>query len=281
MTAVDRALDDLYGAPPREFVLVRARVERELRETGDQDAADEIRRRRPPPLAAWACNQLARHDLAGVGGLLSLTEQIASSQATLGHRGAEPDVLRQLTHERHQLLEQLADAAVRLLRDQTPKPDAHRATIANTLDAASATPELAPELGRGRLTATLAAPSGFGPLPGAERPGRAEARRKPSARDVDSARRALEEARRRADELHVAADTAAAEEISAQLEMETTAARVQEVREALTRTEESASAAARAADAARERSDSARRQAKGADEALEEARRRLADLGGG
>jgi hypothetical protein len=273
-TRWDDALDQLYSASPREFVLVRARLERELRADGDDEHATEIRRRRPPQLAAWACNQLARTEGNSVAELVKVTQAIAQAQSALGAHG-DADELRRLTRDRNALLERLAEDAVRSLRGLTPKPETHRSTIANTLDAASANLHVAPELGAGHLTQTLVAPSGFGPLPG---PVSSAAPREPSQKDLDKARREVIDFGRRADDLRSAADAAAAELTSAQLEVETTRAHVNEIRDALRRADDLAAAATQDADAARQRAEAAHADARRAQLAFEDAQAHLAAL---
>src|SRR5436309_2901107 len=61
---VEAALDELYGAPPDEFLAVRSALERKFRDAGYRDAASELHHRRRPNLAAWATNQVARRNAA-------------------------------------------------------------------------------------------------------------------------------------------------------------------------------------------------------------------------
>jgi hypothetical protein len=230
MTAtLDDALDELYGVRPEEFVLVRSRLERELKAAGDTDAASAVKRLRRPHLAAWACNQLARDDPDGVAALFEATASVATAQQrTIG--GGDPDELRAATRERQQLLDQLVDAGLRALARHAPKPAQYRDNLASTLDAATLDPEAAALLRAGRLTQPLLAPSGFGPLDPAAVPG-AEPRavRKPTSRERDRARRELERAQGTVETLAAAADEAEAEAASADLAAQSALGHLQEV----------------------------------------------------
>ncbi|HEY6319808.1 MAG TPA: hypothetical protein VI462_18195 [Acidimicrobiia bacterium] len=229
-TALDRALDELYAASPEEFVLVRARLERELRDAGEADAAADVRARRRPNLAAWACNQLARTNPEGVAALLDATQRVVDAQARAGP-GALAAALRDAARERNELVDRLTDAAVGGLRGRVPQPDGYRASIAATLDAASLEAEHADELRTGRLTRALAAPAGFGPLgvPRAAVPADDE------RGAAERAREALAVAKRDATAAANAAKTAASELTSATLRADAATAHLEEVERALER----------------------------------------------
>ena len=228
--ALDDALDELYGVRPEEFVLVRSRLERELKAAGDNDAANAVKRLRRPHLAAWACNQLAGDDADGIAALFEATASVATAQQrTIG--GGDPDELRTATRERQQLLDQLVDAGLRALARHVPEARAeYRDNIAATLDAATLDPEAAALLRAGRLTQPLLAPSGFGPLDPTAVPG-AEPRvvRKPTSRERDRARRELERAQDTVETLAAAADEAEAEAASADLAAQSALGHLQEV----------------------------------------------------
>src|SRR5262245_31978327 len=53
-----QGLETLYKAPLAEFISERKRLAAELRAAGDEDAAQELSRRRRPTASAWAVNQL-------------------------------------------------------------------------------------------------------------------------------------------------------------------------------------------------------------------------------
>jgi hypothetical protein len=230
MTAgLDDALDELYGVRPEEFVLVRSRLERELKAAGDSDAANAIKRLRRPHLAAWACNQLARDDPDTIAALFDATAAVATAQQrTIG--GGDPDELRAATRARQELIDHLVAAGLRALARHAPKPAQYRDNIASTLDAATLDPEAASGLRAGRLTQPLLPPSGFGPLDPTAIPG-AEPRpvRKPTSREREKARREVERAQHAADALAADADEADAEAASADLAAQSALGHLQEV----------------------------------------------------
>jgi hypothetical protein len=251
-TQLDEALDELYAASPEEFVLVRSRLERELRAAGAADAAAEVRRRRRPNLAAWAVNRLARAQPDDVAALVAATRRLADAQQGV-LRGDAADRLRLDARDRQALLGRLAGDAVAGLRGHAPKPDAYRDPILGTLDAAAADPDAAADLVAGRLTRPLAPPAGFGPAPDRDAPPIGAA----SGPDP-AARRALTEARQALKASEAAAKSAASELTSAELRADAADAHLREVERALERAQASAEQAAEQRRVARDRSDAAR-----------------------
>ncbi len=257
-SALERALDELYAATPEEFVLVRTRLAGELRQVGEAAAASDVRGRRRPNLAAWACNQLARQHGEELEELLDVTRRAAAAQgATL--RGGDAAALRRERQHRQELLERLAEEGVRLLRGRAPKPETYHDGIIATLDAASLDPDAAEELRAGRLTRPMSPPAGgFTTAPGldpveAVTAGRDEA--------MEEARRELAEAQRAAHQADQAAKTASAELASAELRADTATAHLQEVERALERARASADDASEQARQAVARRDEAQRAA--------------------
>ena len=264
-TALDRALDELYAATPEEFVLVRARLERGLRDAGETEAAADVRGRRRPNLAAWTCNQLARTDPQGVAALLDATRRVLDAQMRAGP-GASAAALRDAAKERNALIDRLTDAAVAGLRGRVPQPEGYRPSIAATLDAGSLEPEHAVELRTGRLIRALAAPAGFGPLDAAATGEGADARAR-----AETAREAVAAARREATAVANAAKTAAAELTSATLRADAATAHLEEVERALERARTSAAQTEEQARVARARADEAQAAADAASAALRKA----------
>ncbi|HEY8217181.1 MAG TPA: hypothetical protein VIH82_08605 [Acidimicrobiia bacterium] len=227
--SLDEALDELYGVAPEEFVLVRSRLERDLKAGGDGEAAVMIKRLRRPHLAAWACNQLARHDPDAIVALFDATAEVAGAQQrTIG--GGDADELRAATRRRQEQLDELVNEGLRMLARHAPKPAQYRDNIAATLDAATLDAEAAGLLRAGRLTQPLLAPAGFGPLDPAFVPGAApRPARKVSSRERDRAQRDLDRAQQAADALVSAADEADAEVASADLATQSALGHLQEV----------------------------------------------------
>jgi hypothetical protein len=275
-SALERALDELYAATPEEFVLVRSRLAGELRGAGEPDAASDLRGRRRPNLAAWACNQLARQHADELGELLDVTRRAAAAQGA-ALRGGDPAQLRWERQRRQDLVTRLAGAGVQLLRGRAPKPDTYRDAISATLDAASLDPQAAEELRAGRLTRTLSPPAGFptalglAPSEAASEPGRDDA--------LEAARRELADAQRAALQAEQAAKTAAAERASAELRADTATAHLQEVERALERARASVDEAGEQARLARVRGDEAQDAADHAARRVRDAEQRVGGSG--
>jgi len=275
---LEGALDELYAAAPDEFVLVRSRVERELKAAGEAEAAKEVHRRRRPHLAAWATNQLVRRNADDLAGLLDVTARVAQAQHG-AVRGGGGDDLRELTRERNEIIDRLTSEGVQLLRGHAPKPDTYRDNIAATLDAASLDPARSDDLRTGRLTHPLAPPAGFGPDP-AGPVGSAAPRGRDDRKVREKAKREVAQAQKRAEGLADARDDARAEQASAEIEVESAAAHARDVEQALGRATASLEQAAARSRAARERAEAADREAAIAISDVREAEARLKELNG-
>lgn len=155
--------DELYELDPGEFTPARNQVVRRLRKAGNRRLAAQVAALRRPSPAAWAVNQLARHQRADLDDLLRLGDVLRTAQSHL-LAGADPSDLRHAAHARRDAVARLADAAVALLDQRGSGAAAHRAEVTATLEAASLDPQAAAHVSRGRLTTGLDPPSGFGDL---------------------------------------------------------------------------------------------------------------------
>lgn len=156
--------DELYAAPPADFVAVRDEAVRAAKERGDKEFAAAAGRLRRPTRAAWLANLLARHRREQLDGLLELAGSLAAAQRTL-----DGDALRALSSRRRQLVAAMAREAGRLARDaHEAVNDSVLRELGDILEAALADPVAADEVRSGRLTRTISY-SGFGPAadPGA------------------------------------------------------------------------------------------------------------------
>jgi hypothetical protein len=153
--------DELFGLPPEEFVAARDELARRLKREGDAEAARRVKALRRPSLSAWAVNQLARRQRAGLGPLLAAGERLrAAHQAALAGEGA--DKLRAAAKAEREAVAGLVEDALELLREAGhAATDATRDRVAATLHAAAASQEAADLVRDGRLTTDLD-PSGFG-----------------------------------------------------------------------------------------------------------------------
>ena len=147
------ALEQLYAAEPEQFVAERRRVERELRDAGRAEEADEIAGRKKPPLPVYTANRLARERPEDVARLISAGERL-----TAGHEAGDADALRK---EQAELAKQVAE----LVRKTGPLSEPMEQRLAVLLRAAASDPESADLLRRGVLSEELE-PAAFGALAG-------------------------------------------------------------------------------------------------------------------
>jgi hypothetical protein len=272
----DDALRELSQALPDEFVLARARLQRELREAGDTEGATALGRRRRPNLAAWACNQLTHRHPEMIDDLVGATEEVAAAQRA-ALRGEDGERLRSRGQARQAVIEEAADLAVATLKGVAPEPAGHRDTILATLDAASLEADATAELRAGVLAKPMRAPAAFDlveGLPSAPSPTPAKSR----GRERAQAERDVENARADVTALAAAADELDAEQASAEMHANSTAVQCGEIEQALVRAQEAARAASEAARAARARVEQGKRQLRVASERLRQAEARRSEL---
>lgn len=206
-----RAIDELYGVPPKEFASARSAKAAALKAAGRTADAEAVRRLAKPSPLLWATNQLARLDPDRVARFVDVVHRVRQSQLRDPRTAAEgmQTIRAELQALTSRAGEALAKAGYRVAASAT-------ARISNTVLGAAVDAELIDDLRRGRLAAELPAP-GFEALAGgapgrtlqlvrggktaaraetAERPhARAEAARTPE--HAERARRAEEAAARR------------------------------------------------------------------------------------
>jgi hypothetical protein len=274
--------DQLYDVHPAEFVPARNELARSLRAEGRKDLAAAVGKLRRPTPAAWAVNQLSRHERGAVEDLVRRGEQLRAAQerALAGAPAAE---LREATRARRDALVALAESAVRFFAERGQAVDAHRQDISDTLDAASLDPQAARAVLGGRLTTALEPPSGFGelgsfsteafglaPTPGAE----------PPAPEVTDAERAARAARRRAEELEATAEASEARAERRRRELEEAEAEVARLERDLDAARRRVELAAEDAEAAQQAAVEARQAAARATAERESAEAHLQDVSG-
>ena len=120
------ALDALYTAPLGDFIAERKRLAAELRAAGEQDAANQLGRRRRPTTSAWTVNQLYRHARDAFDALLAAARGIRKGD--LGE-----------TRPYRQALAELRKRAAGILRDAGHAPtEATLRRVTGTLAAVAA-----------------------------------------------------------------------------------------------------------------------------------------------
>jgi hypothetical protein len=154
----DEVADELYALPPEQFTAARDARAQEAKAAGEKETAARIAALRKPTVLAWLVNLLVRELPDEIGGFLDLGEALREATATLS--GPE---LRQLSEQRHRLVQALVRQAAALARQA-----GHRTTedvargLEETLAAALTDPAVAEHLRVGRLTSGLTA-TGFPP----------------------------------------------------------------------------------------------------------------------
>lgn len=209
MDSLEQTLDELYSAQPEEFVALRSRLAKALKQNGRADDAKSIMAIRKPTVAAWALNQLSRNNRRETDLLLNAGERLRQAQAgvlagTERHafneaRRAERKAVTQLTRKAEILLEARGKVSATVLNQ-----------ISQSLSIGAISPQGRDLLARGRFSEPLQA-EGFGlvsDLAGANPP---PVRRpsKPSAKEQE--RRQLSQALREAKAELRAAERAAAD----------------------------------------------------------------------
>jgi hypothetical protein len=143
--------DELYGLTPAEFTAARDERAREVRATGNRDAAAAIKKLARPTASAWLVNQLARRAPEQMTRLYQIGEALAEAQRTLAG-----DRLRELSGERRQAIGDLIPAAGELAEELgQPASTAVLGEVRSTLEAALADPAARSAVQSGRLTKAL------------------------------------------------------------------------------------------------------------------------------
>jgi hypothetical protein len=152
----------LYEAPPERFVAARAAAIADARKAGDAEAAKRYAALRKPTVAAWLVNLLALRRPELIDDLVELSTALREAQ-----RGLQGDQLRELSHQRRQVVAALVAAARKLAVAADSSLSAAKLPLGEveaTLTAALAEPEIAAQVRSGRLI-RAATYAGFGEVP--------------------------------------------------------------------------------------------------------------------
>jgi hypothetical protein len=160
---LERAVDELFTAPPEGFTETRNALAKRLKDQGDAGSAGRVSALRKPVRSAWVVNRLAHEDRSAVEELLQVGEQLRLAQRR-ALSGGDAEELRRRAEERRKLVTELTRRAARDLgKDPTP---AVIEEVAATLEAASADEDAARQVLEGRLSKPIARPTGFGDVAG-------------------------------------------------------------------------------------------------------------------
>jgi len=151
----DTAVEELYGAPPAQFIATRNAAVKRARAAGDRDLADRIKQLRRPTAAAALLNQQVRSGHTGdLDALITLGEKLRTAQREL-----DVPAMRSLGAQRAPHIAAVLDAVSAQAQEELTA--AVREQVSQTLTAAVADADAAQAVRSGRLVSALSY-SGFG-----------------------------------------------------------------------------------------------------------------------
>jgi hypothetical protein len=146
-------LDDLYREHPSEFVAARDELAKGLRDEGDREEADRIKKLKRPSAAAWLLNRVALARPKVLKGFAKASDDLEKAQArALEGKDEGATKWRAAAAREREAAQAVIDAAEKAARDA-----GHPATkqaldlVDGTLRAAAADPELREQVVAGRL----------------------------------------------------------------------------------------------------------------------------------
>jgi hypothetical protein len=188
---VERELDRLYQVPLGEFTAARDELAKRLRDEGEREQAEEVKRLRKPTASVWLVNRLSQERELDVQRLAKAGEALGKAQSG----GLSSEDFATARDEEQRSLERLHQAASELAEQEgVGAPSVERAT--QTLRAASLTDEGRKLLKQGRLTEELE-PPGFEALMGVPAAAPKRPAKKAKRDTKEDRKRALTEARER------------------------------------------------------------------------------------
>lgn len=159
-SALQTALDELYGAPFDRFVSLRRELVVRLREAGDPEAARQLGAANKPPRSAWALNQLARTSPELVAAIVESWEAAAAAQ-----KSGDADDIRESARQYRDAVAQVVKGARSLLAADGASLSVLQARrIGETLQALVSNAEERRKLQGGRLTRDVAVEDPFAGL---------------------------------------------------------------------------------------------------------------------
>jgi hypothetical protein len=215
----DDEVGSLYRGPLEAFTGARNELAKALRADGEQKAADWVKGLKKPSRAAWLVNQLPERKPDLVKRLLEVGEELRGLQEKLIAGSADPEELRGAARREQDAVDELLKCAAEIGREHGVGGQILE-RVGETLQAASADPDVSRAIERGRLEreqrasglglagagAGAASTRGGGPRrsskgrsgpTAAEREARRQAarRRKQAERDLAAAQKRLERER--------------------------------------------------------------------------------------
>lgn len=194
MASLQEIAVSLYGLRPDRFTAARTRASIDARDTGDRELMTAVKALRRPSVSAWVVNLLVRSQPDLVTQVVELGDQLRQAQSLL-----QGDALRDLGHQRRQLITAVTHQAVQLAEAQGQRvTDPVVRQVEETLQAAMTDHDAAEAVRSGLLTRPLSSTGLAGlaealavPLEGGDPPSRPPALT--VVRDEDRAREEAQE----------------------------------------------------------------------------------------
>ena len=145
-----KELDQLFHGPLEEFTPARNELAKSLRSDGAAEAAGWVKELKKPSRAAWLVNQLSVRKPKDVQQLLAAGRELRAAQEDMLSGSADRDKLRKAAASEQKAIESLLGTAEAIGREHGV--GAQMLTkVEDTLRAASADPEVAEAIEKGRL----------------------------------------------------------------------------------------------------------------------------------
>jgi hypothetical protein len=190
----EEELNELFHGPLEEFTAGRNELAKTLRSDGDAEAADWVKGLQKPTRAAWLVNQLSVRKAKDVGRLLGVGRELRAAQEDMLSGSADRERLRAAASGEQKAIDSLLATAESI--GQEHGVGAQILTrVDETLRAASADPEVAEAIERGRLVREQRA-AGIG-LVGPATPRAPAGARKKDEREAAERRSRQQQAKRR------------------------------------------------------------------------------------
>ena len=156
----------LYGETPERFIEARDALAARLKTEGRPDEATAVKRMKKPTVPAWALNQLAARDPAGVDALIDAGSEIRAAQQAALSTGGRADRLRDAVAARRTAVVRLSNAAAEILREAGKGAGAHVDDVASALEIAAVDDDAGRRLRSGTFERPPAGATGFGNVTG-------------------------------------------------------------------------------------------------------------------
>jgi hypothetical protein len=279
-------ISGLYAGPFDAFTSARDALAKRLRQDGDREAADHVKKLRKPNITAWALNRVRAANGPQVRALLDAGDQLRDAQEALfgsGTGSGSQEALRAAAAEQRRLIDTLVAAGLeQLTAAGHPSTPALQTRLFSTLRAVASDDEARAALAAGTLTRDYEiADFGFGLAPAVAPPDAAPKRKRAPAskteRHVEPDERAVQAARDALTAAQSELEQADADAAAARETLLSATGRLSAAREALAAAREAFASAEEAAASAEDVAATAQDALTAATAAQELARERVAE----